>query len=99
MSLQELGTIKQNKLGIKIIILNNSRLGMVRELQKMKYCSRYSQVNLEDNPDVVKLAAAYEIKGERITKNSEVEGALKRLLSDDNAYMLDCAIDPEEPTL
>jgi acetolactate synthase-1/2/3 large subunit len=99
MSLQELGTIKQNKLGIKIIILNNSRLGMVRELQKMKYCSRYSQVNLEDNPDFVKLAAAYEIKGERITKNSEVEGALKRLLSDDNAYMLDCAIDPEEPTL
>jgi acetolactate synthase-1/2/3 large subunit len=72
---------------------------MVRELQKMKYCSRYSQVNLEDNPDFVKLAAAYEIKGERITKNSEVEGALKRLLSDDNAYMLDCAIDPEEPTL
>ncbi|NSW91131.1 MAG: biosynthetic-type acetolactate synthase large subunit [Firmicutes bacterium] len=99
MSLQELGTIKQHKLGIKIVILNNSRLGMVRELQKMKYCSRYSHVSLEDNPDFVKLAYAYGINGERITKNFEVEDALKRMLSDDKAYLLDCVVDPEEPTL
>ena len=99
MSLQELGTIKQHKLGIKIVIFNNARLGMVRELQKMKYCSRYSQVSLEDNPDFVKLAYAYDINGEKVTKNVEVEAALKRMLSDDKAFLLDCAVDPEEPTL
>lgn len=99
MSLQELGTIKQCKLGVKIVILNNRRLGMVRELQKMKYHSRYSQVFMEDNPDFVMLAGAYGIRGERITKNAEVEGVLKRMLADDRAYLLDCAIDPEEPTL
>jgi len=70
MSMQELGTIKQNKLGIKIIVFNNSRLGMVREIQKIKYCGRYSQVFLDENPDFVKLAKAYGFKGERICKDS-----------------------------
>ncbi|RCX13201.1 acetolactate synthase large subunit [Anaerobacterium chartisolvens] len=99
MSIQELGTIKQNKLGVKIIIFNNSRLGMVRELQKLKYCGRYSQVLLEENPDFVKLVEAYGFKGERITSNYEVEEALKRLLKDDGAYLLECIVDPEESTL
>ena len=99
MSLQELGTIKQNKLGIKMIILNNSRLGMVREIQKMKYGSRYTQVFLEENPDFVKLAKAYDIEGEKVCKNSEVEGALRRMLLDDKPYLIECIVDPEEPTL
>jgi acetolactate synthase I/II/III large subunit len=99
MSMQELGTIKQNKLGIKIIVFNNSRLGMVREMQKIKYCSRYSQVYMEDNPDFVKLVEAYSFKGERISKNSEVKGALERMLSDDTPYLLECIVDPEEATL
>ena len=99
MSLQELGTIKQNKLGIKIIILNNSGLGMVRELQKRKYSGRYYQVNLESNPDFIKLAGAYDIKGEKITRNCEVEEALRRMLSEEGAFILECSVDPEEPTL
>lgn len=99
MSMQELGTIKQNKLGIKMLLLNNSRLGMVRELQKVNYCGRYSQVFLEHNPDFVKLVGAYGFKGERITKNSEIEAALKRMLSDDEPYLLECIVDPEESTL
>lgn len=99
MSLQELGTIKQNKLGIKIIILNNSGLGMVRELQKRKYSGRYYQVNLESNPDFIKLAGAYDIKGEKITRNFEVEEALRRMLSEEGAFILECSVDPEEPTL
>jgi len=98
MSMQELGTIKQNELGVKIVIFNNSRLGMVREIQKKKYCNRYYQVFL-DNPDFVKLADAYGIKGERIYKNSEVEGAIKRMLLDNKPYLLECIVDPEEPTL
>lgn len=99
MSMQELGTMKQCKLGVKIIIFNNSRLGMVRELQKNKYNSRYSQVFLEDNPDFVKLVGAYGFKGERVAKNSEVRAALERMLSNDEPYLLECIVDPEEPTL
>ena len=99
MSMQELGTIKQNRLGIKIIIFNNSRLGMVRELQKVKYSGRYSQVFLEENPDFVKLVEAYGFRGERITTNFEVKAALSRMLADDKPYLLECVIDPEEATL
>lgn len=99
MSMQELGTIKANKLGVKIIIFNNSRLGMVREMQKNKYCGRYSQVHMEDNPDFVKLVEAYGFAAERITTNAEAKDALERMLSDDKTYLLECIVDPEEPTL
>lgn len=99
MSMQELGTIRQNGLGVKIIIFNNSRLGMVRELQKNKYGGRYSQVFLEGNPDFVKLAEAYGFKGERINSNAQVDAALDRMLADDGPYLLECIVDPEEPTL
>lgn len=99
MSMQELGTLKQSRLGVKIIVFNNSSLGMVRELQKNKYGGRYSQVFLNDNPDFVKLVGAYGFKGERITKNSEVRHSLERMLADDEPYLLECVIDPEESTL
>jgi len=99
MSMQELGTIRQNGIGVKIIILNNSRLGMVRELQKSKYQGRYSQVFLDANPDFVKLAEAYGFKAARITGNSEVKPALEKMLEDDMTYILECIVDPEEPTL
>ncbi len=99
MSMQELGTIKQNKLGIKIIIFNNSRLGMVRELQKRNYCGRYSQVFLDENPDFVKLVSAYGFKGESIRKNSEVIPAINRMLADDDTYLLEFIVNPEESTL
>ncbi|WP_136479135.1 biosynthetic-type acetolactate synthase large subunit [Acetivibrio thermocellus] len=99
MNMQELGTIKQNRLGVKVILFNNSRLGMVRELQKTKYCGRYFQVFLDDNPDFIKLFDAYGFKGRRIDDDSQVEDALKEMLSDDKPYLLECKIDPEESTL
>lgn len=99
MSMPELGTIKQTGIGIKILILNNSRLGMVRELQKNRHGGRYSQVFLDSNPDFVKLAEAYGFKAERITDNVEIDGALGRFLADDKTYILECVIDPEEPTV
>jgi acetolactate synthase-1/2/3 large subunit len=99
MSMQELGTIKQNQLGVKIIIFNNSRLGMVRELQKNKYCGRYSQVFLDENPDFVRLVEAYGFEGERITSNSQVKDALNKMLANDKPYLLECIVDPEESTL
>lgn len=99
MSMQELGTIKQEQLGVKMIIFNNSRLGMVRELQKTKYKARYSQVFLNDNPDFVKVAEAYGIPGERITSNDRVKQALEKMLAAEGAYLLECIVDPEEGTL
>lgn len=99
MSMPELGTIKQNKLGVKILILNNSRLGMVREIQKIKYNKRYSQVFLDDNPDFVKLAEAYGFSSERITNDSQINEALDRFLADDRTYILECTVDPEEGTV
>jgi len=100
MTMYELGTIKQNRLGVKMVILNNSSLGMVREIQKNKYCSRFSQVELgEGNPDFVTLSAAYGFKGERIKENSQVEKALERMFSDDGPYILECVIHEDEPTL
>lgn len=99
MSMPELGTIKQNRLGVKILILNNSRLGMVREMQKNKYKNRYSQVFLDDNPDFVKIAEAYGFKSERISCNSQIDSALDSFLADDSAYLLECIVDPEEETV
>lgn len=99
MSMPELGTIKQTEIGIKIIIFNNSRLGMVRELQKNRHGGRYSQVNLDYNPDFVKLADAYGFKAEKITKNTQIAAALDRFLADDKTYVLECIVDPEEPTI
>jgi len=99
MCMQELGTIKQNNLGIKMVIFNNSRLGMVRELQRLKYGGRYSCVDLEPNPDFVGLVRAYGFNGEKITRNSEVRDAVSRMLSDNRPYLLECMVDPEEPTL
>jgi len=99
MSMQELGTIKQENIVIKIILLNNSRLGMVRELQKAKYKSRYSQVILESNPDFIKLAEAYGFKGETIKSDDQIDQALDRMFSDDKTYILECIVDPEEGTL
>ena len=99
MSVQELGTIKQQGLGVKIILFNNSRLGMVREMQKVKFCGRYSQVYMEYNPDFQLLAAAYGFKYVKLQSNSEVAEALGKMLSDDSPYFLECIVDPEEPTL
>ncbi len=99
MSMPEMGTIKQSKLGVKILILNNNRLGMVREMQKNKYKKRYSQVFLDDNPDFVKIAEAYGFKAERISCSSQIDSALDRFLADDSVYLLECSIDPEEETV
>lgn len=99
MSMQELGTIRHYGIGVKIILFNNCRLGMVRELQLNRHGGRYSQVYLDNNPDFVMLAAAYGFKGERITGNSQIRAALERLTADNRPYLLECMVDPMETTL
>ncbi len=99
MSMQELGTMKQYGIEVKMILFNNCRLGMVRELQLNKHGGRYSQVCLDQNPDFIMLAAAYGFKGERITRNSEIRAALERMTAENGSYLLECSVDPMESTL
>jgi len=96
MNIQELTTAVTNKLPVKIAILNNGYLGMVRQWQELFYKRRYSAVKLEDNPDFVKLAEAYGAKGMRITKKSEVKKAIRDALKIRKPVLMDFRIEPEE---
>ena len=99
MSLQELGTIKQEKAAVKIVLLNNSRLGMVHEIQSLRYSQRYSQVILEENPDFQLLAEAYGFRHALISSNDQIDEAIRSMLNHPGPYLLECSIDPYEPTL
>ncbi len=96
MNIQELATAMEQKLPIKIIILNNGYLGMVRQWQELFYGKRYSAVKFNVLPDFVKLAEAYGAVGIRITRPEEVEPTLKKILSMNTLVILDVHIAPEE---
>lgn len=95
MNIQELGTLKRANLAVKILLLDNQRLGMVRQWQSLFFHGRHSQTILDDNPDFVLLAKAFDIAGERIEKASEVSDAIDRMLNAKGAYLLHVCI-PEE---
>ncbi|MEG1378071.1 MAG: biosynthetic-type acetolactate synthase large subunit [Bacteroidales bacterium] len=92
MTVQELGTILQEGTGVKIIVLNNSRLGMVRQWQELFYQERYSETTMI-NPDFVQLAAAYGIKGCCVTERNELSDAIREMLADDKPYLLEVAVE------
>lgn len=96
MNIQEFGSIKRGNLPIKIVLLDNQRLGMVRQWQSLFFHGRHSQTILDDNPDFVTLASAFGIEAERIEKASEVSDAITRLLNAENAYLLHVCIPDEE---
>ncbi|MFQ1022122.1 acetolactate synthase 2 catalytic subunit [Avibacterium paragallinarum] len=96
MNVQELGTIKRAKTPIKIILLDNQRLGMVRQWQTLFFQARHSNTILDDNPDFVTLASAFGIQGERIERGEEVQAALDRLFASEGAYLLHICIPAEE---
>ncbi|MDG4948014.1 acetolactate synthase 2 catalytic subunit [Actinobacillus equuli subsp. haemolyticus] len=95
MNIQEFGSIKRGNLPVKILLLDNQRLGMVRQWQSLFFYGRHSNTILDDNPDFVVLASAFGIKGERIEKAAEVSDAIDRLLNAESAYLLHVCI-PEE---
>jgi len=95
MTIQELGTIMQNNIGVKILILNNSRLGMVRQWQHLFFHRRYSFTTLE-NPDFTKVAQAYNIPARLISKPEEVEGALKEMVEAKGPYLLEVSVRIDE---
>ncbi|HJF73625.1 acetolactate synthase 2 catalytic subunit [Gallibacterium anatis] len=96
MNIQELGSIKRGKLPVKILLLDNQRLGMVRQWQTLFFRGRHSETILEDNPDFLMLARAFDIPGESIEKGSEVNDALDRLLNAEGPYLLHVCIHENE---
>ncbi|MTC75340.1 acetolactate synthase 2 catalytic subunit [Providencia sp. wls1919] len=96
MNVQELGTIKRKQLPVKILLLDNQRLGMVRQWQELFFEQRYSETILTDNPDFVALANAFGIQGRRITCKSEVDAALDELLTSEGAFLLQVSINELE---
>lgn len=95
MTMQELGTIMQENLGIKMIIMNNNFLGMVRQWQELFYNERYSSTPLV-NPDFTTIASAYGIKSRLVNEREELDGAIGEMLSDDKSFLLIVNVDMKE---
>jgi acetolactate synthase-1/2/3 large subunit len=96
MNIQELATAAQYKINVKIVLLNNGYLGMVRQWQELFYKKRYSHTDMTHTPDFVKLAEAYGIVGLRATKPGEVEATLRQGLSIDKPVLMDFIVSREE---
>jgi acetolactate synthase-1/2/3 large subunit len=94
MTLQELGTIMQSNIDVKIIILNNRFLGMVRQWQELFNERRYSFVDMQ-SPDFVKLAGAYGIAGQSVSDRKDLQGALTEMLNHKGAYLLEVMVTKE----
>ncbi len=93
MTIQELGTILEYKVPVKIILLNNNFLGMVRQWQELFFEKHYSQTPMI-NPDYVTLCKAYGIKAEDVVERGDLDAAIKRMLDSDEAYLLNVCIKP-----
>jgi len=99
MCIQELATIAHNKLPVKIVLLNNGVLGMVRQLQKFFYGERYSQTDLDGNPDFVKVAEAYGIRGIRVDSHEQVRSAISEGLKHPGPVLLEFMISRDDDVL
>ncbi len=98
MSMMELGTICQEKIGVKIVIMRNTCLGMVRELQDNHFGCRHSAICLDGSPDFVSIAKAYGIAARSISSNQEAESAIDEMLENDLPYLLVCNVSPDYPS-
>ncbi len=96
MNIQEMATAVQYKLPVKIVILNNGFLGMVRQWQELFYGKRYSETDMSYAPDFVKLAEAYGATGLRCTKPDEVKATLQKGLATPGTVVMDFRVEPEE---
>jgi acetolactate synthase I/II/III large subunit len=92
MTIQELGTIMQHKIPVKIIVLNNSYLGMVRQWQELFFKERYASTPMQ-NPDFPLIAQAYGIRGAKVEKREQLDAAIADMLSQNDAYLLEIKIE------
>jgi acetolactate synthase-1/2/3 large subunit len=95
MTIQELATIAQDNIAVKIAILQNSYLGMVRQWQELFYGKRYVATPLS-GPDYVKIAEAYGIRGLRVTRKAEVVPAIQQAMAEPGPFLVDFIVEPEE---
>lgn len=99
MQMMELGTIQQHQIPLKMIVMTNHKLGMVRELQERFYAGNEVAVDLTGSPNVAKLAEAYDIPSARICKEEDVADAIQALLEAKGPFLLELLISPQESTL
>ena len=95
MTIQELGTISQYNLDVKIIILNNNFLGMVRQWQQLFFEKRYSFTEMK-NPDFVGIAKAYGLASQKVTSRDQLEGAIQEMLDHNGPYVLEVVVEQED---
>ncbi|AJR03260.1 biosynthetic-type acetolactate synthase large subunit [Siansivirga zeaxanthinifaciens] len=95
MNIQELGTVFQQKVPVKIVVLNNEFLGMVRQWQQLFFDKRYASTEMT-NPDFVTIAKGYYIEAKRISKREELEGAIKEMIASENSYFLEVCVEKED---
>ena len=96
MTFQELMLIKEYNLPVKIFIINNSYLGMVRQWQELFHEKRYSSVDLSYNPDFIKIGEAYGIKSIQLKSKKDLKKNLKKILESDEAVLVECIVEKEE---
>ena len=96
MTFQELMLIKEYNLPVKIFIINNSYLGMVRQWQELFHEKRYSSVDLSYNPDFIKIGEAYGIKSIQLKNKKDLKKNLKKILESDEAVLVECIVEKEE---
>ena len=94
MTIQELGTIMQSEVDVKILILNNEFLGMVRQWQQLFHDKRYSFVDIA-SPDYIALAKAYKIEGQKVIERSDLRGAIDTMLNHKGSYLLEVMVGKE----
>lgn len=94
MSMMELATMRQHGANVKIVVLKNNYLGMVRQYQHFTYKDKYSVVDLDGSPDLEKLVSAYDMKFVRVSNDKEIDGAIEEFLAKDESYLMEVLIDP-----
>ena len=95
MTIQELGTVFQTKAAVKIVVLNNDFLGMVRQWQQLFFDKRYASTEMV-NPDFVKIAEGYYLKAKRVTKREDLAKAVEEMIKSDEPYFLEVVVEKED---
>ena len=95
MTIQELGTVFQTKAAVKIVVLNNDFLGMVRQWQQLFFDKRYASTEMV-NPDFVKIAEGYYLKAKRVTKREDLADAVEEMIKSDEPYFLEVVVEKED---
>jgi acetolactate synthase-1/2/3 large subunit len=95
MTIQELGVILQTGAAVKIVVLNNEFLGMVRQWQQLFFDKRYASTDMT-NPNFCKIAEAYDIENQRVTKREELGNAIQKMIASPNSFFLEVMVEKED---